>query len=340
MATASVVDEKVYDVTVIGGGPAGLFAAFYCGMREMSCKVIDSLPQLGGQLAALYPEKYIYDVGGFPKIRGADLVEQLKTQAMQFNPAICLSEQVIGLEKQEDGSFVLETNKGRHYSKAVIIAGGIGTFTPRKLPAKNVDDYEGKGIHYFITSVEAFRDQRVLVVGGGDSAVDYALMLEPVAKAVTLIHRRDQFRAHEHSVHQLMNSSIAVKLFTELQEIHGAEGVEAVTVIDNRTQETERLEVDAVVSGLGYTASLGPIKNWGLNIEGNSIVVNSKMETNIPGVYAIGDITTYPGKIKLIAVGLGEAPIAVSNAKTYIDPTAKLSTIHSSDRTDIPMGQR
>ncbi|CAM3373423.1 MAG: Thioredoxin reductase [Hydrogenibacillus schlegelii] len=336
---ANVSSEQVFDVTVIGGGPAGLFAAFYCGMRDLSCQIIDSLPELGGQLTALYPEKYIYDVGGFPKIRAKELVEQLKAQAMQFSPAVFLEEQVTGLTKTDDGLFVLETTKAVRRSRAVIIAGGVGTFTPRKLPAKGAEAYEGKGVHYFLPSAEPFRGKRVLVVGGGDSAVDYALMLEPVAEKVILIHRRDQFRAHEHSVKQLFESSVEVRTFTELLDVKGDGKVEAVTVIHNQTKETDEIAVDAVVSGLGFVASLGPIKNWGLEIEGNSIVVNSKMETNIPGVYAIGDINTYPGKVKLIAVGLGEAPIAVSNAKTYIDPTAKLATIHSSDRTDIPVGR-
>ncbi|MDY0323244.1 MAG: NAD(P)/FAD-dependent oxidoreductase [Candidatus Carbobacillus sp.] len=336
---SSTVDEKVYDVTIIGGGPAGLFATFYSGMREMSAKLIDSLPELGGQLMALYPEKWIYDVGGFPKIRGADLVEQLKTQALSFNPAVHLEETVEMIDHGEDGIFVLNTNKGKHYARSIIVAGGVGSFTPRKMPGKNTHDYEGKGLYFSVRSQETFRNKRVLVVGGGDSAVDYALMLEPVAEKVYLIHRRDQFRAHEHSVKQLMESTVEVLVFQELEEVHGEGWVEGATIINNQTKETQTIAVDAIVSGLGFVASLGPIKNWGLNIEGNSIVVNSKMETNIPGIYAIGDISTYPGKVKLIAVGLGEAPIAVSNVKTFIDPSAKLATVHSSDRSDLPLAK-
>nr|WP_272908587.1 NAD(P)/FAD-dependent oxidoreductase [Alicyclobacillus tolerans] len=331
-----VRDELVVDITIIGGGPAGLFAAFYCGMRDVSCKIIDSLPELGGQLKTLYPEKYIYDVAGFPKIRAGELVDRLKEQTLQYDPKICLSEQVRNLVRRDDSLFELSTDKGTHLSKAVIIAAGIGVFSPRPLPAPNAKDYDGMGVDYYIDSLEKFRDQRVLVVGGGDSAVDYALMLETVASQVTLVHRRDRFRAHEESVKQLYESGVDVKTFVELAEVHGDGRVEAVTLTNSKTKELEQLPVDCIVSGLGFSASLGPIKEWGLEIEGNEIVVSTRMETNIPGVYAVGDIVTYPGKVKLIATGFGEAPTAVNNAKTYIDPQAKLSPGHSSDRKDKP----
>jgi thioredoxin reductase len=326
--------QQVYDITIIGGGPTGLFAAFYCGMRDASCKIIDSLPELGGQLATLYPEKYIYDVAGFPKIRAKQLVEQLKEQALQYNPAIHLNERVEHLVRREDGIFELTTNKGVHYSRAVIICAGIGMFTPRELPAEGADRFVGKGIYYYIDDVEKFRGKRVLVVGGGDSAVDYALMLEEVAASVTLIHRRDQFRAHEESVKRLMASSVDVRTFVELQSVAGGDWLEQATLVNSKTKETSTLDVDAIVSGLGFTATLGPIANWGLAIENNEILVNTKMETNIPGVYAAGDIARYPGKVKLIATGFGEAPTAVNNAKTFIDPTAKLSPGHSSNRKE------
>ncbi|ADG07511.1 NAD(P)/FAD-dependent oxidoreductase [Kyrpidia tusciae] len=325
------------DVAVIGGGPSGLFAAFYCGMRGLSCRVIESLPQLGGQLTALYPEKFIYDVAGFSKIRAGDLIERLKEQMMQFEPDIRLSEQVLKLEKLDERLFALHTTKGMHTAKAVIICGGIGMFTPRKLPAAEAADFEGRGIDYLMQETEAYRDKRVLVVGGGDSAVDYALMLEPVARQVTLIHRRDQFRAHEHSVRRLHDSSINVHVFTELQAIHGGDRVEGATLLNNRTKETREIAVDVILSGLGFSASLGPMKTWGLKIEGNEIVVNSRMETNVPGVFAVGDINTYPGKVKLIVAGFGEATIAVNHAKTYIDPSARTNPGHSSSRTDMPV---
>lgn len=326
--------EEIFDVTIIGGGPTGLFAAFYAGVRDMKTKIIDSLPQLGGQLAELYPEKYIYDVAGFPKIRAKELVERLIEQAFQYHPEVCLNEQVQDLRKREDDLFELRTNRRTHLSRAVIITAGIGSFTPRPLPAEGAKRFEGRGVYYFIDNLEKFRNQSVLVVGGGDSAVDFALMLEPVAKQVTLIHRRDQFRAHEDSVKKLFASRVDVKTFYELKQVQGEEAVEGVTIVHNKTGETIDLPVQAIISGLGFSASLGPILNWGLKMEDNAIVVNSKMETNIPGVYAAGDIVTYPGKLKLIATGFGEAPTAVNNAKTYLDPKAKLFPGHSSNRKE------
>lgn len=325
---------ELYDITIIGGGPTGLFAAFYCGMRGASCKIIDNLPELGGQLAMLYPEKYIYDVGGYYKVLARDLVEELKKQAFQYEPMVCLNEQVENVTKQDDDTFALTTNSGVHHSKAIIICGGIGVFTPRALPTDKAVGYEGKGISYYIDSVDKFKDKRVMVVGGGDTAVDYALMVERTAKHVTLIHRRDQFRAHEDSVRQLYESSIEIKTFAELHDLHGEDHLTAATIINNKSNETEMIELDEIVSGLGFSAALGPVKDWGLEIEGNEIVVNTKMETNIPGIYAAGDIVTYPGKVKLIATGFGEAPTAVNNAKTFIDPKARLSPGHSSNRKE------
>ncbi len=327
-----VRDESTYDITIIGGGPTGLFAAFYCGMRGASCKIIDSLPELGGQLAELYPEKYIYDVGGFPRILARDLIENLKQQAFQYNPSVRLNEKVIGLTRNDDNVFELTTDKGLHLSRAIIICAGIGVFTPRELPAKGVENFAGKGIDYYIDDLKKYRGKRALVVGGGDSAVDFALMLEGVASEVTLIHRRDQFRAHEESVTRLKASTVRTMTFFELESVSGAEQLEEAVVMNNKTKETVTLKVDAIISGLGFSASLGPMTEWGLEIVDNEIVVNTKMETNIPGVYAAGDIVTYPGKIKLIATGFGEAPTAVNNAKTYLDPNAKLSPGHSSSR--------
>ncbi len=323
-------DTQIYDITVIGGGPTGLFTAFYGGMRNASVKIIESLPQLGGQLATLYPEKYIYDVAGFPKVRARDLVENLKEQIKLFEPTICLEQAVQKLEKLEDGTIKLTTDKEIHYSKAVIITAGVGAFQPRRLDLENAREYEGKNLHYFVDNMQYFKDKNVVIFGGGDSAVDWALTLEPIAQKVTIVHRRDKFRAHEHSVEMLKQSDVDIKTpYVPVELIGNGENIKQVVLQTTKGEETETIDVDEVIVNYGFVSSLGPIKEWGLEIERNSIVVNSKMETNIPGVYAAGDITTYEGKVKLIATGFGEAPTAVSNAKAYIDPTARLQPKHS-----------
>lgn len=322
-------DEKVFDLTVVGGGPAGLFTAFYGGMRQCSVKLIESMPQLGGQLAALYPEKYIFDVAGFPKVRAQELVNSLKDQALHFEPALALEERVLNVEKQED-KFEVTTDKGVHYSKAIIITAGAGAFEPRRLEHPKSAVYETKNLHYFVNDLNCFAGQRVAVIGGGDSAVDWALMLEPIAKEVHIIHRRDKFRAHEHSVENLMNSKVNVLTPYQIKDLVGDKDIKQVVITENKSGEEKVLAVDAVIVNFGFVSSLGPIKNWGVELDKGSIVVNSKMETNIPGIYAAGDVATYPGKIKLIAVGFGEAPTAVNNAKSYIDPEARVQPSHSS----------
>jgi ferredoxin/flavodoxin---NADP+ reductase len=322
-------DEKVYDVTIIGGGPTGLFTAFYGGMRQTSVKIIESLPQLGGQLSTLYPEKYIYDVAGFPKIKAQDLVNNLKEQLSRFSTEVCLEQAVMELEKQADGVFKLTTDKEVHYSRAVIITAGAGAFQPRKLELENAAQFEKTNLHYFVDNMEQFRGQKVAVLGGGDSAVDWALMLEPIADKVSLIHRRDKFRAHEHSVETLNNSSVELKTPFVPTEVIGEETISQIVLEEVKGERKEVLDIDALIVNYGFVSSLGPIKEWGLDIEKNSIVVNSKMETNIPGIYAAGDICTFEGKIKLIATGFGEATTAISNAKTYLDPKARVQPMHS-----------
>ncbi|MBM7651927.1 NAD(P)/FAD-dependent oxidoreductase [Neobacillus cucumis] len=328
-------DPRVYDITIIGGGPTGLFTTFYGGMRQATVKIIESLPQLGGQLSALYPEKYIYDVAGFPKIRAQELVQNLKTQMAKFEPTVVLEQSVEKVEKQEEGIFKLTTNKEVHYTKSVIITAGNGAFQPRRLELESAQQYEKKNLYYFIEDLNQFAGQNVVVFGGGDSAVDWALMLEPIAKSVTIVHRRDKFRAHEHSVENLYNSKVEVKTPYVPAELLGDEkGIKQVVLKTVNGEKTETIDVDAVICNYGFVSTLGPIKEWGLEIEKNSIVVNSKMETNIPGIYAAGDICTYPGKVKLIACGFGEAPTAINNAKSYIDPKAKIQPIHSSSMFD------
>ncbi|MBX9974165.1 NAD(P)/FAD-dependent oxidoreductase [Bacillus sp. CMF12] len=324
-------DQKVYDITIIGGGPTGLFTAFYGGMRQASVKIIESLPQLGGQLSALYPEKYIYDVAGFPKVRAQELIDNLKEQMAKFEPTVSLEQSVEKLEKQADGTFKLTTNKEVHYSKTIIITAGNGAFQPRRLELDSAAQYEGKNLHYFIDDLNQFAGKKAVVFGGGDSAVDWALMLEPIAEKVTIIHRRDKFRAHEHSVENLQNSKVEIKTpYVPAELIGDSEGIKQVVLEGVTSKEKEVFDVDAVIVNYGFVSSLGPIKEWGLEIEKNSIVVNSRMETNIEGIYAAGDICTYDGKVKLIACGFGEAPTAVNHAKSYIDPKAKVQPMHSS----------
>ncbi|GIP24041.1 NAD(P)/FAD-dependent oxidoreductase [Paenibacillus sp. J22TS3] len=319
------------DLLIIGGGPAGMFAAFYGGMRQASVKLIESMPQLGGQLAALYPEKYIYDVAGFPKVTAQELVNNLNEQIRRFNPDIRLEEKVLDVEKQDERHFIVTTDKGVHHAHSVIITAGVGAFEPRRLELEEAARFEGQNLHYFVSDLSKFAGRKVLISGGGDSAVDWALMLEPIAERVTLIHRRDKFRAHEHSVENLMASSVQVITPTEITSLHGDEQIERVVLTHAKTGETQEIEVDDVIVNFGFISSLGPISEWGIEIDNNSIVVDSRMETSVPGIFAAGDITTYPGKLKLIAVGFGEAPTAVNNAKVYVDPSAKLSPGHSSN---------
>ncbi|WP_429732684.1 NAD(P)/FAD-dependent oxidoreductase [Bacillus smithii] len=317
-------------MTIIGGGPTGLFAAFYGGLRQASVKLIESLPQLGGQLATLYPEKYIYDVAGFPKIKARDLVEQLKEQLSLFKPTICLEQTVTHLQKLDDGTFRLTTDKEIHYTKSVIITAGIGAFQPRKLELEEAEQYEGNHLHYFVNDLDTFKGKNVAICGGGDSAVDWALMLEPIAKKVTIIHRRDKFRAHEHSVEQLKASTVEIKTpFVPSKILGDGRTIHGLVLNEVRGEREETIEVDELIVNYGFVSSLGPIKDWGIEIAKNSIVVNSKMETNIPGVYAAGDVCTYEGKVNLIASGFGEAPTAVSNAKAFIDPKSRVQPMHS-----------
>ncbi|GGF96900.1 NAD(P)/FAD-dependent oxidoreductase [Paenibacillus abyssi] len=331
MNSPEVVSFNTVDIAIIGGGPAGMFAAFYGGMRQASVKIIESMPQLGGQLAALYPEKYIYDVAGFPKVTAQELVNQLKHQMDHFAPQICLEEKVLEVIKKDERHFEIRTDKSMHTAKAVIITAGVGAFEPRRLELPEAAKYEKRNLYYFVSDLHQFKGQKVLISGGGDSAVDWALMLEPIAESVTLIHRRDKFRAHEHSVENLMNSKVNVITPSEITQLHGEDRISAVTLEHVKTKEVTTLDVDAVIVNFGFVSSLGPIAEWGLDIQGGSLVVDSRMETNIPGIFAAGDITTYPGKLKLIAVGFGEAPTAINNAKVYVDPSAKLSPGHSSN---------
>lgn len=329
----------LYDFTIIGGGPTGLFGAFYAGLRQMRTKVIDSLPQLGGQLSALYPEKYIYDVGGFPRVLAKDLVAQFAEQALQYSPTICLSEKVVNLERvggetSQDGHLVITTEKGAvHYSKTVLIAAGVGAFMPRKMDIPDLDRLEGLGVHYFVTDPTTLEGKHMVIVGGGDSAFDWAMALGPKGASCLQIHRSDRFRAHEDTIQKVLNlQGVEVRTFFELKALHGEEHLEAVTIFDNRSGEESTLPCNALLLNLGFLTNLGPIKGWGLEIEKNTIKVDSTMRTNIPGVYSAGDICSYVGKLKLIATGVGESGTAANFAKTYLDPAAKAFPGHSSEQ--------
>jgi len=331
------MSEELFDLAIIGGGPVGQYAAYYAGLRAMKTIVIDSLEQLGGQLFALYPEKYIYDVAGYPKVYAKDLVESLTVQMMQYGPTLALGEKVVNLVVA-DGTVTLTTEKGRTIiAQSALVAAGVGAFMPRKMEAAGLTELEGRGVFYFVNDKSALAGKRLVIVGGGDSAFDWSMNLYESAAGIVQIHRSDKFRAHEDSVAKVRALGVDLKTFYELKQVHGEEHVEGVTIFDNRTKEETYCECDALLLNLGFLTNLGPIKQWGLEIVGNSIAVTSRMETALPGVYAAGDICDYPGKLKLIATGFGEAAIAVNHAKVHIDPSAKVYFGHTSEM--VPSGK-
>lgn len=319
------------DVTIIGGGPCGLFASFYAGLRGMSVRIIDSLPELGGQLTALYPEKYVFDMPGFPKVLAKDLARDLIEQGTQFEPELVLEETAQSIEQTEYG-YVITTASGKRLpTKTVIVSAGAGAFQPTKLGVEREEEMVGAGIHYGVRDKSVFKGKRLAIVGGGDSAFDWCLNLMDTADHMMLIHRRDVFRAHEDSVEKVKESRVEMKLWYAVKELHGNGSLTGVTVENTQTKETEHLECDHLIVNIGFKSSLGPLKDWGFEIVKNQIVVNDRYETNLPGVFAVGDVCSFDGKLKLIATGVGEAATAVCFAKTYLDPTAKLFPGHSSD---------
>lgn len=325
-------DSDLFDITIIGGGPVGLYGAYYAGFRTLRTKIVESLDALGGQITALYPEKPIYDVAGFPRIIGRALVDNLVEQASQYHPTVCTGETVDKLERAGDGTLRLTTNRGTHASKVLVVTAGIGAFHPKTFKKPEIDSFEGRGLHYFVKSFQDFAGKRVLIAGGGDSAVDWANNLVGVARSVTLIHRRDQFRAAEDSVQKMLHSPVNVKVFYELRRLEGTDRLERAVIFQNKTNTEETIDVDAVIASLGFLSTLGPIADWGLELEHDSIRVNSRMETNLAGVYGAGDIVVYPGKVKLIATGFGEAATAVNNAAQFINPKASVFPGHSSSQ--------
>jgi thioredoxin reductase len=316
------------DVAIVGAGPTGLFAAYYAGFRGLSVAVVDTLPEPGGQITAMYPEKDIFDVGGMPTVKGRDLVVNLVAQAAPFSPLYLLGLRAERLSYR-DGLPRLHLADGTELGcGAVIVTGGLGGFTPRPLPAAQA--FTGAGIVYFVPRLDDLAGHDVLIVGGGDSAFDWALALHPVARSVTLVHRRDRFRAHAATVGRVQALPVDILVNAQVTALHGPERVTAADIAVGR-DGTRRVPVDTVVAALGFTADLGPLADWGLELDRRHIVVASTMATNLPRVFAAGDIVEYPGKVRLIATGFGEAATAVNNAAVAINPDAHLFPGHSSE---------
>jgi thioredoxin reductase (NADPH) len=332
-----VNDADVYDVTIIGSGPTGLFAAFYAGLRSLKTKIIEALPEAGGQLAVLYPEKYIYDAPGFPKVLAKDLVIYLKEQTAMFGPTMVYGERVDTLTRTfvgEEEVWRLGSEASAHLSRTAIITAGIGAFVPNRLDRPGVAEFDGNGVYYFVQDKRPFRGKRILIIGGGDTAIDWALNLKDWAQSVTLIHRRDEFRAHEASLVELRSSPVTIRTFWELKRINGNGQIESATIYDNRTGEEDTLPVDIILINIGFKAALGPINYWGLELSDNRhIRTDGLMETNLPGIFAAGDIAAMEGTppLNLIVTGFAQAAIAANAAKMRLDPQSRLFPGHSSE---------
>jgi thioredoxin reductase len=325
------------DITIIGAGPTGLFAQFYAGMRQVSAQIIDALPEVGGQLSALYPEKFIFDVAGFPQILAKDLVKALVEQNKRFDHVVHLGQQVTGLEREGD-HFVLVTATDRFPTKTIILAAGIGAFSPRRLPQAAAEPWYGRGVYDVVSDPEKFRGHSVIIIGGGDTAFDWGVQLLPRAKSVTIVHRTDRFRAHDATVNEYKAAVEAGKakllVFHELNDLvckNGSDRFSHVVLRDVKAKTTHEVEADTVLPMLGFVSDMGAMANWGLTFVKDEIVVNSQMETGVAGIYAAGDVTTYPGKLKLIALGFSEAAIAVNQAVHHIYPEKKVAPGHSSN---------
>ncbi len=318
------------DICIIGAGPVGLFAVFEAGLLKMRCHLVDSLPAIGGQLSEIYPKKPIYDIPGFPSILAHELVDNLKKQIDPFNPTFTLGERVEGLRKLDDGSFELTTSdKTIIHCKVVAIAAGLGCFEPRRPELPNIINYEGKGVSYMIKDPETFRDKKIVIAGGGDSALDWSIFLSDLAKEVTLVHRNESFRGAPDSAEKVVElakeGKINLLLSANLTAIKGDGKLEAITITGKDKKATE-LEADYLIPLFGLSPKLGPIAEWGLNLDKNAIEVNTfDYATNIPGVFAIGDINTYPGKLKLILCGFHEAALMAQSAFAFVYPNQKLS---------------
>ena len=317
------------DILIIGAGPTGLFTVFEAGLLKLKCHLIDALPQPGGQCSEIYPKKPIYDIPAYPEILAGDLTNKLLEQISSFQPGFTLGERAETIEKLEDDTFIVTTNKGtKHHAPIVAIAGGLGSFEPRKPPIPNIADFEDAGVEYIIRDPEVYRDKKVVIAGGGDSALDWAIFLTDIASEVSLVHRRNEFRGALDSVDKVQELKDAGKITmitpAEVTGILGDEKVTGVSIVKNG-EEKIKLEVDHFIPLFGLSPKLGPIANWGLDIEKNAIKVNNALDyqTNIPGIYAIGDVNTYPGKLKLILCGFHEATIMCQSAYKRIHPNKK-----------------
>ena len=332
--------DEVRDITVIGAGPVGLSTAFWAGMREASSRIIDSLPELGGQLTTLYPEKWIFDVPGHTRVLARDLVEMLREQTLgQFDVPVHL-ETTAERISWEDDLVVLHTEKGDLRSRTVIVAGGHGAFEPKKLPGYDMGPWEGRGAHYLVGSKEEFAGKKVLIVGGGDSAFDWVVNLLEVADSIALVHRREGFRAHEVTIGQVMEARdagrVAVHVPYQIKDVQGNGRIEHVTLFHSEDEgDVVELDVDAVLLQLGFKTALGPLKNWGFEVIKGAIAVDPVMKTSLPQVWACGDITTFDGKLKLIATGFSEAAIAVAQAVHSFRPDMKIQPKYSTN-TGVP----
>ena len=316
------------DILIIGAGPTGLFAVFEAGLLKLKCHIIDALPQIGGQLSELYPKKPIYDIPGFPEVLAGDLISNLIEQIKQFQPGLTLGETAETINKLEDGTFIVTTNKGtKHHAKAIAIAGGLGSFEPRKPLITDIEFYENRGVEYFIKDPEQFRNKNIVLAGGGDSALDWSIFLSAIAKSVTLVHRRNEFRGALDSVEKVqeLKHNGKIKLITpaEVVGLNGAEHLESIDLDQNGAHRN--IKTDYFIPLFGLTPKLGAIASWGLEIEKNAIKVNNALDyqTNINGIYAIGDVNTYPGKLKLILCGFHEATLMCHSVYQRLNPGKK-----------------
>lgn len=350
--------KQIVDIIIIGCGPIGLYGAFYSGVRGMTCTIIDSLATLGGQLVTLYPKKYVYDVPGHAKILAEDLAEELIRQGTQFKPHICLNEKIMEFYSAEsqteshNGDSIhsnnstdsttkperlirLVSDQNTHFTRSVVIAAGAGAFVSKKLHLQREEEMVGQGLSYFVSDPEDFRGKKVLIVGAGDSAFDWALLLQDYTKELTLIHRSDRFRAMEDSIKKAFESSkIHIRPHTQIKELIGKDRLTSVILENSQTNQRTDEPFDEIIACLGFSTNLGPIRDWSISIEKNSIPVTQTMKTDLEGVWAAGDIAHYPGKLKLIATGFGEVAVAVNQAKQYIDPNSKFFPGHSTSKEE------